>query len=77
MDHLTKATQATQPTQRQFQLGLFEPDGPTDPQGVRWLINGFPANILIWTQDQWANLNERPSDAQYHPNGVWCALRME
>jgi hypothetical protein len=70
-------TQATRPTPTQSQLGLFEPNGPTDPQGVRWLINGFPANVLIWTLDQWANLNERPSDAQYHPNGVWCALRME
>jgi hypothetical protein len=74
MDHPTKATR---PTQRQSHLCLFEPNGPTGPQGARWLINGFPANVLIWTLEQWANLNERPSDAQYHPNGVWCALRME
>jgi hypothetical protein len=70
-------SQATWPTQSQPRLGLFEPTRTPDPEGVRWLINGFPASLLVWTQEQWASLNERPSDAQYHPNGVWCALRME
>jgi hypothetical protein len=69
--------QATRPLPTQPRLALFEPAKPPDPAGVRWLINGFPANLLIWTAEQWADLNERPSDAQYHPNGVWCALRME
>ena len=42
-----------------------------------WLINGFPAKILIWTAEEWARLTERPTDAQEYPNGIWCALRME
>ena len=45
--------------------------------GVRWIINGFPAILVVWTQEQWAGLKDRPRDAQYHPNGVWCALRLE
>ena len=44
---------------------------------ARWLINGFPATILIWTAEEWEKLTVRPSDAQYYPCGVWCALRME
>lgn len=46
------------------------------PQVTRWRINGYPALILIWTADQWERLEDRPSDAQYYPCGVWCALRM-
>jgi hypothetical protein len=44
---------------------------------VRWLIDGFPATILIWTAEEWARLTERPDDAQECPNGIWCALRIE
>jgi hypothetical protein len=44
---------------------------------ARWLINGFPATILIWTAEEWSRLTERPNDAQQFPNGIWCALRME
>src|SRR5437660_12475781 len=58
-------------------LRIFEPAVPTPSSGVRWLIDGFPAIILLWTQEQWASLRDRPSDAQYHPAGVWLALRME
>ena len=56
--------------------------GPTEmsepsTNGSRWLINGFPATVQIWTEEQWAALSDRPSNAQYHPFGVWCALRLE
>jgi hypothetical protein len=44
---------------------------------ARWLINGFPATILVWTAEEWARLLERPNDAQPFPNGSWCALRMD
>ena len=44
---------------------------------ARWLINGFPATILVWTADEWARLSERPKDAQQVPNGTWCALRID
>jgi len=64
---------------RRTQLGLFEaPEPTTDSAPVaRWLINGFPATVIIWTRDQWAVLKDRPSDAQRFPDGFWCALRME
>jgi hypothetical protein len=69
---------ATAPSRR-LRFGLFEPHlpAPTSSAGARWLINGFPATVVIWTQEQWAALEDRPSDAQLHPTGVWCALRME
>ena len=44
---------------------------------ARWLINGFPATILVWTAEEWARLAVRPNDAQQVPNGTWCALRMD
>ncbi|AMV37652.1 hypothetical protein [Planctomyces sp. SH-PL62] len=47
--------------------------GPT----VGWRINGHPARLLIWSPEEWEGLDVRPIDAQYHPVGVWCALRLE
>jgi hypothetical protein len=44
---------------------------------ARWLINGFPATILVWTAEEWARLTDRPKDAQQYPNGTWCVLRIE
>jgi hypothetical protein len=41
-----------------------------------WKINGYPAQILIWTVEEWERLAIRPADARYHPSGVWCALRI-
>ena len=43
---------------------------------TRWWLFA-PAIVVIWTQEQWADLKDRPKDAQLHPTGVWCALRME
>lgn len=44
---------------------------------IFWRINGFRAQLMVWTEDEWQKLEARPSDAQKHPSGVWCALRME
>ena len=68
---------ATTTTPLRPRIALFDPHRPPPPPGLRWLINGFPAIVIIWTQEQWADLKDRPSDAQLHPTGVWCALRME
>ncbi len=57
-------------------LRLHQP--PVDlSSSARWLINGYPATLLIWTADEWDRLTDRPKDAQKCPNGIWCALRME
>jgi hypothetical protein len=45
--------------------------------GVFWRINGFRAKLLVWTVEEWERLEARPPDAQFHPSGVWCALRLE
>jgi hypothetical protein len=47
------------------------------PSSTSWLINGFPATIIIWTAEEWAILDDRPLDAQPFPNGIWCSLRIE
>lgn len=57
-------------------LRLYAPTAP-DSQAARWRINGYRAKLLIWTADEWEKLKDRPSDAQYHPKGVWCSLRVE
>ncbi len=44
---------------------------------VLWRINGFRARLLVWTAEEWEKLEAQPSDAQYHPSGVWCALRLD
>ena len=49
----------------------------TSPMSARWRINGYPARLLIWTIEEWERLDERPVDAQFHPIGVWCALRVD
>lgn len=41
-----------------------------------WKINGHPARLLIWSEEEWEHLEVRPIDAQYHPYGFWCALRL-
>jgi hypothetical protein len=47
------------------------------PRPIRWRINGYPASLLIWSLEEWERLPERPADAQLHPMGVWCALRLD
>ena len=48
-----------------------------DERAAFWWINGYRARLLIWTRDEWENMETPPSDAQFHPAGVWCALRMD
>jgi hypothetical protein len=47
------------------------------PPAAGWRINGYPARLVIWSPEEWENLEVRPMDAQFHPFGVWCALRLE
>jgi hypothetical protein len=61
---------------RRGSLRLIVPDASV-ASSSRWLINGFPATVLIWTAEEWSRLSELPNDAQECPNGIWCALRME
>jgi hypothetical protein len=58
------------------ELRLYVEPGP-ETKAVYWRINGFRARLLIWTVAEWEKLEPRPADAQYHPSGVWCALRLE
>ncbi len=48
-----------------------------DEPAAFWRINGYRTRLLVWTQEEWERLETPPSDAQYHPTGVWCALRLE
>ena len=51
--------------------------GATDSSPIMWRINGYRATLLVWTPEEWAELDVPPADAQYHPSGIWCALRVE
>ena len=68
----------------------YDPDVPPGPTlriyrtaeldetaGSHWRINGHPATIYIWTAEEWERLESRPVDAQRHPSGAWCVLRMD
>jgi hypothetical protein len=57
-------------------LRLFINRGP-ESGAVLWRINGFRARLLVWTAEEWEQLEAHPIDAQYHPSGVWCALRLD
>ena len=73
---MIQSTHAFMLSARRAALRLYRPPSPT-VTSVRWLINGYPASLLVWTIEEWEALEERPSDAQYHPLGFWCALRFE
>jgi hypothetical protein len=48
-----------------------------EDRAAYWLINGYRARLLLWTTDEWELMETPPSDAQLHPTGVWCALRLD
>jgi hypothetical protein len=48
-----------------------------EEQAAFWRINGYRARLVLWTQDQWQRMETPPADAQFHPAGVWCALRVD
>ncbi len=61
---------------RNAALRLFLHARP-DSDGIFWKINGFRAKLLVWTTEEWNELEARPEDAQLHPSGIWCALRVD
>lgn len=69
---MAQFTQASGPARGSF--GMTEVYGLQAMTG--WRINGHPARLLIWSAEEWERLDVRPIDAQYHPFGVWCALRL-
>ena len=73
---MNRSTQVLQIATKRAELGLYNPPAPIANM-VHWKINGYRATILVWTTEEWERLPERPTDAQYHPCGIWCALRME
>ena len=73
---MTEATRAMSIPPRGIDLKLHIPAEELT-NSARWLINGFPATILVWTADEWSKLIDRPRDAQPVANGTWCALRID
>ena len=57
-------------------LQLHRPAGAV-ASSTRWLINGFPATVLIWSAEEWAGLADRPEDAQQSASGLWCLLKFD
>lgn len=53
---------------------------PQPPRRItRWIINGFPAVVEIWTSLQWHKLGarERPADVQVLGDGTRVSMKME
>ena len=73
---MNRSTQALQLATKRTELGLYNPLDST-ANTANWKINGYRATILVWTTEEWERLPEQPTDAQYFPCGIWCALRME
>ena len=72
--HATRRTQVFAQARTDFRL----PEVPVDKEvAAYWWINGYRAKLLIWTMDEWESMKNLPSDAQFHPAGVWCALRID
>jgi hypothetical protein len=65
-----------QPNRASGFLRLWRGDA-SDSSPIFWRINGYRAKLLVWTPEEWAKLEVPPADAQYHPSGIWCALRVE
>jgi hypothetical protein len=63
-------------SEQHARIRVYQP-AAHDAQSAFWRINGFRARLVIWTIEQWDSLEARPTDAQYHPSGFWCALRVE
>lgn len=61
---------------RRPRYAVFNPSAQADRSVQLW-INGYPARILIWSAEEWEQMEVRPPDAQFHPFGVWCALRLD
>ena len=68
--------QAAAFTNPAMDLRIYVDRGP-EARSAFWKINGYRASLLVWTIDEWEKLDVRPTDAQYHPSGVWCALRVD
>jgi hypothetical protein len=73
---MNTSARARVPKYRPPALRIWREPASESP-AVVWRINGYRASLLVWTPDEWARMDARPADAQYHPSGVWCALRME
>ena len=66
---------------KEMHLAIFAPQLGEVAGGrvnvARWRINGYKAEVIVWTAEEWGLLSDRPSDAQPLPSGMWCALRWE
>ena len=63
-------------SQARTELRICE-DPKSEEQAAFWRINGYRARLVLWTPDQWQRMETPPADAQFHPTGVWCALRVD
>ena len=73
---MNSVSQSLPAATKRADLGLFNPGQP-EANIARWKISGYGASIIIWTAEEWERLADRPTDAQYYPCGVWCALRLD
>jgi hypothetical protein len=73
---MNHANQILPDAPKRAELGLYIPPA-SEVNVAHWKINGYRASIIVWTAEEWANLPDRPTDAQFYPCGIWCALRVD
>lgn len=54
--------------------GTEPPTTAPPPARPRWSIDGYPADVLIWTRAEFSRLAERPPDAQRYPGELYVLL---
>ena len=55
------------------------PDVPLAPHHIlipRWLINGYEARLVTWSDREWRRLRSRPATAQPYLDGSFVNLRI-
>jgi len=73
---MNPAIQAQYAGEDRVTMGVYQPC-TSEANVARWRVNGYRATICIWTAEEWEKMTDRPTDAQYYPCGIWCALRFE
>jgi len=66
---------------KQDRTAALKIDGPSAEESeggsaVELLISGYPAEIRVWTPEQWAFPGPPRVGAHLLPNGLWVDLRI-
>lgn len=64
------------PALQLFDDSAVEPSTEKLGNSAVWRINGYPAEVSIWTSEEFARANESSMDVVVMPNGLHVRLRV-